>query len=168
MRNQMAPGTEGGLTTYLPEDEVMFIYDASLRYQEDGTNLLVLAGEAYGTGSSRDQAAKATLWLGSRLVITASFERIHRSNLVGMGVLPLEFKAGENADSLGLDGTESYSTVGLNDDLQPGQDVPIRVVRVDGSEFTFLTTCRIDTPVEVDYYRNGGILQTVLRKYLQS
>ncbi len=168
MRNQMAPGTEGGWTTYLPEDEVMFIYDASLRYQEEGTNLLVLAGEAYGTGSSRDQAAKATLWLGNRMVICASFERIHRSNLVGMGVLPLEFKAGENADSLGLDGTESYSTVGLDDDLQPGQDVPIRVVRGDGSEFTFLTTCRIDTPVEVDYYRNGGILQTVLRKYLAS
>jgi len=101
------------------------------------------------------------------MVICASFERIHRSNLVGMGVLPLEFKVGENADSLGLDGTESYSTVGIDDDLQPGQDVPIRVVRGDGSEFTFLTTCRIDTPVEVDYYRNGGILQTVLRKYLE-
>ncbi len=168
MRNQMAPGTEGGWTTYLPEDEVMWIYDASLRYQEDEINLLVLAGEAYGTGSSRDQAAKATLWLGGRFVITASFERIHRSNLVYMGVLPLEFKAGENADSLGLDGTERYSTMGLDDNLQPGQDVPIRVVRSDGSEFTFQTTCRIDTPVEVDYYRNGGILQTVLRKYMQS
>jgi aconitate hydratase len=167
MRNQMAPGTEGGWTTYLPEDEVMWIYDASQRYQEDGTDLLVLAGEAYGTGSSRDQAAKATLWLGNRMVIATSFERIHRSNLVGMGVLPLEFKEGEDADSLGLDGTEYFSTEGLNEDLRPGQRITIKVRRTNGSEFSFQTICRIDTPVEVDYYRNGGILQTVLRKYLE-
>jgi len=166
LRNQMAPGTEGGWTNYLPEDKVMTIYDASLLYKESGTPLLVLAGHAYGTGSSRDQAAKATLWLGNRLVIAQSFERIHRSNLVGMGVLPLQFKEGENPEALGLDGTELYSTVDLNDDLQPGQEITIQAVKEDGREIIFQTLCRIDTPVEVEYYRNGGILQTVLRKYL--
>jgi aconitate hydratase len=166
MRNQMAPGTEGGWTNYLPEDEVMPIYDASLLYKESDTPLLVFAGHAYGTGSSRDQAAKATLWLGSKFVIVESFERIHRSNLVGMGVLPLEFKDGENPDSLGLDGTELYSTIGLNDDLLPGQEITIKAVKEDGRTITFQTICRIDTLVEVEYYRNGGILQTVLRKYL--
>jgi aconitate hydratase len=166
MRNQMAPGTEGGWTTYLPANEVKWIYDASLQYKENETPLLVLAGRAYGTGSSRDQAAKATLWLGSKMVIVESYERIHRSNLVGMGVLPLQFKPGENATTLRLDGSEFYSTVGLNDDLSPGQEITIKVTREDGSQFAFQTICRIDTPVEVDYYRNGGILQTVLRKYL--
>jgi aconitate hydratase len=166
MRNQMAPGTEGGWTTYLPDNEVKWIYDASLQYQESGTPLVVLTGHAYGTGSSRDQAAKATLWLGAKMVIAESYERIHRSNLVGMGVLPLQFKPGESPASLGLDGTEFYSTVGLNDDLSPGQEITIKVVKADGSQFSFQTICRIDTPVEIDYYRNGGILQTVLRKYL--
>ncbi len=166
MRNQMAPGTEGGWTTFLPSGEVMTIYDASLLYKDSDTPLLVLAGQAYGTGSSRDQAAKATLWLGNQMVIAESFERIHRSNLVGMGVLPLQFKNGQNAATLGLDGTEVFSTAGLNDDLQPGQEITVTAVRQDGQEITFQTICRIDTPVEVDYYRNGGILQTVLRKYL--
>jgi aconitate hydratase len=166
MRNQLAPGTEGGWTKYLPTGEVMTIYEASLLYKEDNIPLLVLAGKAYGTGSSRDQAAKATLWLGNRMVIAESFERIHRSNLVGMGVLPLEFKSGENPESLGLDGTEVYSTIGLNDDLEPGQEIAIQAVKEDGSEVIFQTVCRIDTPVEVEYYRNGGILQTVLRKYI--
>ncbi len=168
LRNQMAPGTEGGWTTYLPTGEVMTIYEASLRYKESDTPLLVLAGEAYGTGSSRDQAAKGTLWLGNRMVIAESFERIHRSNLVGMGVLPLEFLAGENPESLGLDGTEFYSTIGLDDDLQPGATITVRAEKEDGSVVVFKARCRIDTPVEVEYYRNGGILQTVLRKYLQS
>jgi aconitate hydratase len=168
LRNQMAPGTEGGWTTYLPTGEVMSVFDASRKYLADGTPLVVLAGKAYGTGSSRDQAAKGTLWLGAKMVIVESFERIHRSNLVGMGVLPLEFKEGENPDSLGLDGTELFSTVDLNDDLQSGQTITILVTRSDGSETTFETVCRIDTPVEVEYYRNGGILQTVLRSFMKA
>ncbi|MGD2077247.1 MAG: aconitate hydratase AcnA [Chloroflexota bacterium] len=168
LRNQMAPGTEGGWTTYLPTGEVMSVYEASLKYKDSDTPLVVIAGTAYGTGSSRDQAAKGTLWLGVKMVIAKSFERIHRSNLIGMGVLPLEFMPGEGPESLGLDGNEFYSTVGLDDDLKPGDTVTIRAVRGDGSEKTFRTRCRIDTPVEVEYYRNGGILQTVLRKYLQA
>ncbi|MEW5986302.1 MAG: aconitate hydratase AcnA [Chloroflexota bacterium] len=167
LRNEMAPGTEGGWTTYLPTGEVTSIYDASLRYEEDGTPLVVLAGKEYGTGSSRDWAAKGVLLLGVRMVIAESYERIHRSNLVGMGVLPLQFKPGQTAASLGLDGNESYSTVGLNDDLQPGQDVTVRAVKADGRLITFQTTCRIDTPVEVVYYKNGGILQTVLRNFMK-
>jgi aconitate hydratase len=168
LRNQMAPGTEGGWTTFLPTGEVMSIFEAAQRYIADETPLLVITGRQYGTGSSRDQAAKATLWLGSKMVISESFERIHRSNLVGMGVLPLEFKTGESADALGLDGTELYSTEGLNDDLKPGQEITVHAVRSDGSAVTFETVCRIDTPVEVEYYRNGGILQSVLRKFLNS
>jgi aconitate hydratase len=167
LRNQMAPGTEGGWTNYLPTGEVTTIFEASRRYIADGTPLLVLAGNAYGSGSSRDQAAKGTLWLGSKVVIAQSFERIHRSNLVGMGVLPLEYMPGESADSLGLDGAEVYSTEGLNDDLRPGQEITIRAVKEDGTEIAFQTICRIDTPVEVEYYRNGGILQTVLRNFMK-
>jgi aconitate hydratase len=167
MRNQLAPGTEGGFTTYLPTGEVTTIYDASLRYKAEGTPLVVLAGKDYGMGSSRDWAAKGTLLLGVKMVIAESFERIHRSNLVGMGVLPLQFKPGENAASLGLDGTEVFSTVNLTDDLRPLQDITIKAVKADGTEITFQTTCRIDTPVEVDYYRNGGILHTVLRNFLK-
>ncbi|UCG23292.1 MAG: aconitate hydratase AcnA [Chloroflexota bacterium] len=167
LRNQMAPGTEGGWTNYLPTGEVMSVYEASLKYKASGTPLLVLAGQAYGTGSSRDQAAKGTLWLGNQMVIAESFERIHRSNLVGMGVVPLEFMPGESPATLGLDGSEVYSTVGLDDELKPGATITIRAVKGNGSQISFQTTCRIDTPVEVDYYRNGGILQTVLRKYLQ-
>jgi aconitate hydratase len=159
LRNQMAPGTEGGWTTFLPTGEVMSIFEAAQRYIADETPLLVITGR---------QAAKATLWLGSKMVISESFERIHRSNLVGMGVLPLEFKTGESADALGLDGTELYSTEGLNDDLKPGQEITVHAVRSDGSAVTFETVCRIDTPVEVEYYRNGGILQSVLRKFLNS
>ena len=166
LRNQMAPGTEGGMTTYLPTGEVMTIFDASLKYKETGTPLVVLAGREYGTGSSRDWAAKGPLLLGVRMVIAESFERIHRSNLVGMGVLPLQFKPGENAQSLGLDGTETYSTIDLTDDVKPGQTITVKAVHGDGRVTTFETTCRIDTPVEVDYYRNGGILHTVLRQFL--
>jgi aconitate hydratase len=167
LRNQMAPGTEGGWTTYPPTGEVMSIYDASVKYRAQGTQLLVLAGKEYGAGSSRDWAAKGTLLLGVRMVIAEGYERIHRSNLIGMGVLPLQFKAGDSAESLGLDGSEIYSTLGLNDDLQPGQALTIRAVRADGSEIRFDTVCRIDTPVEVEYYRNGGILHTVLRGFLR-
>ncbi len=167
LRNQMAPGTEGGMTTYLPTDEVMTIFDASLKYKESNTPLVVLAGREYGTGSSRDWAAKGPLLLGVRLVIAESFERIHRSNLVGMGILPLQFKPGQNPQTLGLDGTEVYATVNLSDDLKPLQDVTVRAESADGRVITFETTCRIDTPVEIDYYRNGGILHTVLRNFLK-
>jgi aconitate hydratase len=167
LRNQMAPGTEGGWTTYLPEDEVMTIYDAAEKYRAGGTPLLLLAGKEYGTGSSRDWAAKGPSLLGVRVVIAESYERIHRSNLVGMGILPLQFRVGENAESLRLDGDERFATVGLDDALRPGQEVTIRAVKPDGREITFRTICRIDTPVEVDYYRNGGILHTVLRNFLR-
>jgi len=167
LRNQMAPGTEGGMTTYLPTDEVMTIFDASLKYCQTNTPLVVLAGREYGTGSSRDWAAKGPLLLGVRLVIAESFERIHRSNLVGMGILPLQFKPGQNPQTLGLDGTEVYATVNLSDDLKPLQDVTVRAEFADGRVMTFETTCRIDTPVEIDYYRNGGILHTVLRNFLK-
>ena len=167
LRNHMAPGTEGGMTTYLPTNEVMTIFDASLKYKETNTPLVVLAGREYGTGSSRDWAAKGPLLLGVRLVIAESFERIHRSNLVGMGILPLQFKPGQSPQTLGLDGTETYATVNLSDALKPLQDVTVRAETTDGRVITFETTCRIDTPVEVDYYRNGGILHTVLRNFLK-
>jgi len=166
LRNQMAPGTEGGWTTYPPSGEVMSIYEASTRYQADGTPLVVLAGKEYGTGSSRDWAAKGVLLLGIEMVIAVGYERIHRSNLIGMGVLPLQFMPGDSADSLGLDGTEVFSTVGLDDDIKPGQTIKVKAVKSDGTETIFDTLLRIDTPVEVDYYRNGGILHTVLRNFL--
>lgn len=167
LRNHMAPGTEGGFTTFLPTGEQMTIYDASLLYKELNLALVVLAGKDYGMGSSRDWAAKGTLLLGVKMVIAESYERIHRSNLVGMGVLPLQFKPGDTAQSLGLTGKEVFSTVNLGDDLVPGQDILVRAERENGSAIEFATTCRIDTPVEVDYYRNGGILHTVLRNFLK-
>jgi aconitate hydratase len=168
LRNQMAPGTEGGWTTYLPTNEVMSMYDASLKYQETGTPLVILSGKDYGMGSSRDWAAKGTLLLGAKMVIAESYERIHRSNLVGMGILPLQYKEGDTAVSLNLDGSETFSTLDLTDALKPGQDITVKAVKADGSEVVFKTTCRVDTPVEVDYYRNGGILHTVLRNFLKS
>ncbi len=168
LRNRLAPGTEGGYTTYLPTGEVTTIYDASVRYQAAGTPLIVLAGKEYGTGSSRDWAAKGVMLLGVRAVIAQSFERIHRSNLVGMGVLPLQFRPGEDADSLGLTGREIFSFEGLGDDLQPKSEITVRAEKEDGLVSTFRAIVRIDTPVEIDYYRNGGILQTVLRKLLQA
>ncbi len=166
IRNQVAPGTEGGVTKYLPTDEVMSIYDASMKYQEQGTPLVVIAGKEYGTGSSRDWAAKGTLLLGAKAVIAESFERIHRSNLVGMGVLPLQFKSGDSAQSLGLTGRETFDIVGLSNDVQPGQDVKVTAVREDGSKLEFSAIVRLDSLVDVDYYRNGGILQTVLRQLM--
>ena len=167
MRNQMAPGTEGGWTTYLPTREVTTMFDASLRYKDDSTPLAVLAGKDYGMGSSRDWAAKGVYLLGVKMAIAETYERIHRSNLVGMGVLPLQYKPGDTAVSLGLDGTETFSTLNLTDEVQPGQDITVKAVKEDGTEIIFDTTCRIDTPVEVDYYRNGGILHTVLRNFLK-
>jgi aconitate hydratase len=166
LKNQLAPGTEGGWTTYLPSGEVMSIYDAAQKYKADGTSLLILAGKEYGTGSSRDWAAKGTFLLGVKAVLAESYERIHRSNLVGMGVLLLQFKAGQSAQSLGLSGYETY-TIHVDDDLQPLQDVQVDVTDAQGTTHTLTMTCRVDTPVEVDYYRNGGILQTVLRSFLK-
>jgi aconitate hydratase len=167
IRNHMAPGTEGGVTRHLPDGGVMSIYDAAMKYKAEGVPLVVLAGAEYGTGSSRDWAAKGTMLLGVRAVIAASFERIHRSNLVGMGVLPLQFKQGETWESLGLTGEEIFDFPGLNDQLKPGQSLEVIAKSADGSTTKFTALVRIDTPVELDYYRNGGILQTVLRKLLE-
>ncbi|MGI9376811.1 aconitate hydratase AcnA [Altererythrobacter sp. FM1] len=161
IRNEMVPGIEGGMTRY--NGEVMPIYDAAMKHKADGTPLVVVAGKEYGTGSSRDWAAKGTLLLGVRAVIVESFERIHRSNLVGMGVLPLQFTGGDTRESLGLTGDDSFTIHGLAD-LTPGQDVEVSVTRADGTSFTFTAKCRIDTANEMEYYRNGGILQYVLRK----
>jgi len=166
IRNQLAPGTEGGVTRHLPDGEQMSVYDAAMKYDQEQVPLIVLAGAEYGTGSSRDWAAKGTLLLGVRAVIAASYERIHRSNLVGMGVLPLEFAPGESWQSLGLTGEERYDIAGLDDDLEPGAKLQVTATSDDGSQKQFTATTRIDTPVELDYYRNGGILQTVLRKLL--
>ena len=163
LRNLIAPGTEGGVTKYLPSGEEMSIYDAAQKYKADGTPLVVLAGKEYGTGSSRDWAAKGTFLLGVKAVVAQSFERIHRSNLVGMGVLPLQFREGESRDALDLDGTETFE-ITLDDDLKPLQAVEAKATKPDGTEVHFVATCRIDTPVEIEYYRNGGILHTVLRQ----
>ena len=167
IRNLLAPGTEGGVTVHLPSGELQSIYDAAMRYVDEGVPSIVIAGVEYGSGSSRDWAAKGPLLLGVRAVLVESFERIHRSNLVGMGVLPLEFVDGENAESLGLSGKEVYDITGLSDDLQPLQDVTVTATDEDGSVRSFSATLRIDTPVEIDYYRNGGILHTVLRGFLK-
>jgi aconitate hydratase len=167
IRNQVAPGTEGGVTTYLPTGEVESIYDASMKYQASGTNLVVIAGKEYGTGSSRDWAAKGTFLLGVKAVIAESFERIHRSNLVGMGVLPLQFKAGDSWTSLGITGRETFDIIGLSNDVKPGQSVKVNATREDGSTFSFDVIARLDSLVDVDYYRNGGILQTVLRQIMK-
>ena len=161
IKNEMVPGVEGGFTTY--NGERMAIYDAAMKHKEDGTPLIVIGGKEYGTGSSRDWAAKGTILLGVRAVIVESFERIHRSNLVGMGVLPLQFKDGATRETLGLTSEDTFSIKGLAD-LEPGQDVEIEVARADGSTFTFPALCRIDTANEMEYYRNGGILHYVLRK----
>ncbi|RIV26664.1 aconitate hydratase AcnA [Alicyclobacillaceae bacterium I2511] len=167
IRNQVAPGTEGGVTTYLPTDEVMSIYDAAMKYQAQGHPLVVVAGKEYGTGSSRDWAAKGTNLLGVSAVLAESYERIHRSNLVGMGILPMQFKAGDSWRSLGLTGREDFTITGLTKDLQPGQDVTVQVTRENGSVIHIPATLRLDSPVEIEYYHNGGILQTVLRNIIR-
>jgi aconitate hydratase len=166
IRNQVAPGTEGGVTTYLPTGEVLSIYDASMKYQENGKNLVVLAGKEYGTGSSRDWAAKGTFLLGVKAVIAESFERIHRSNLVGMGVLPLQFPEGQGWKTLGITGRETFDITGLSNDVTPGSQVLVTATREDGTTFDFKANVRLDSMVDVDYYRNGGILQTVLRQMI--
>ncbi len=162
LRNQLAPGTEGGVTVHQPSGDQLSIFDAAERYAADGVPLVILAGKEYGSGSSRDWAAKGTQLLGVSAVVAESFERIHRSNLIGMGVLPLEFPAGETADSLGLDGTESFTISGLSDDAGSGPFA--RTLTVQAGAVTFEATVRIDTPAEADYYRHGGILPYVLRE----
>jgi aconitate hydratase len=165
LRNQLAPGTEGGVTRHLPDGEAMSIYDASLKYQRDGVPLMILAGKEYGSGSSRDWAAKGMLLLGVRAVIAESFERIHRTNLVGMGVLPLQYRAGENAASLGLTGEETFHVEGVAASLNGGgRTAAVRAVAQGGGEKDFVVEVRVDTPQEVEYYRNGGILPYVLRQ----
>jgi aconitate hydratase len=164
LRNQLAPGTEGGWTTLLPSDDVMTIYDASVKYRESGVPLIVIAGKEYGSGSSRDWAAKGTLLLGVKAVLAESFERIHRSNLVNMGVLPLEFKRGQTAATLKLTGRESFSIIGMGASMTHAGEVTVRAASADGVINDFTALVRIDTPEELVAYRHGGILPYVLRQ----
>ncbi|HEX5736643.1 MAG TPA: aconitate hydratase [Blastocatellia bacterium] len=164
IKNLMVPGTEGGVTIHQPTGELMSIYDASIRYQANRTPLIVFAGQEYGTGSSRDWAAKGTLLLGAKAVIAQSFERIHRSNLVGMGVLPCQFKEGASAQSLMLDGSETFDLLGLEGEIKPRQEVALVIHRANGKTDEAIVNIRIDTPIEIDYYRHGGILPYVLRQ----
>ena len=166
IKNLMVPGTEGGLTVHYPDSQQMSIFDAAMKYQKENVPLVILAGHEYGTGSSRDWAAKGTRLLGVRAVVAASFERIHRSNLVGMGVLPLQFVDGTSAQSLGLDGSEVFSITGLSDSIQAGQQVTLEIQGKDRKSRSAPIKLRIDTPIEIDYYRHGGILPFVLRQLL--
>jgi len=168
IRNELAPGTEGGITRHMPDGEEMPIFDAAMKYADEGVPLVVIAGKEYGTGSSRDWAAKGTLLLGVRAVITESFERIHRSNLVGMGVLPLVFPEGMTRETLKLDGSETFDIVGIEGEITPGMELPLTITRTDGATETVPLKCRIDTLDEVEYYCHGGILQYVLRNLLDS
>jgi len=168
LRNMLAPGTEGGVTVHLPDNMQMSIYDAAMQYQNEGVPLIVIAGKEYGTGSSRDWAAKGPRLLGIKAAIAESFERIHRSNLIGMGIIPLQFKPGENLKSLGLTGFETFDVIGISGGLQLRQDLIVKATGDDGNVKEFRVTCRIDTPAELEYYRNGGILEYVLRQLLQS
>jgi aconitate hydratase len=166
IKNLLLPGVEGGETLHFPDGGRMSIYEAAMRYREEGVPLIVLAGKDYGAGSSRDWAAKGSALLGVRAVIADSYERIHRSNLVGMGVLPLEFVGSESAESLGLTGHELYGVIGIQDELEPGGMLEVQAESADGSQIEFQVKVRIDTPIELDYYHNGGILHTVLRQML--
>jgi len=168
LKNLMLNGVEGGYTLYLPSGEQMSIYDAAMQYKADGAPLIILTGKEYGSGSSRDWAAKGAMLLGVKAVIAESYERIHRSNLVGMGVLPLQFLPGDNAQTLGLTGAETFDISGISASMTPGQQMTVRVTRPDGASMSFQALSRIDTPVEVEYYRHGGILQFVLRKMLKA
>jgi len=168
LKNLLVPGSEGNVTVHFPDGERMPVFEAAERYRAEGVPLLVLAGREYGAGSSRDWAAKGTLLLGVRAALAESYERIHRSNLVGMGVLPLQYESGQNAESLGLTGREAFDVAGLEGDLKPRRQVTVHARRDDGSVLTFRAVARLDTPVEVEYYRNGGILQTVLRNLVRS
>ena len=163
LRNRLSPEKEGPYTTHQPSEERLFLYDAAIRYRDEGVPLLIIAGQEYGSGSSRDWAAKGTALLGVRAVLAESYERIHRSNLVGMGVLPLQFLPTENGDAHGLRGTERFAVRGLADGLQPGQRVTVEVTDERGSR-AIQAICRLDGPIEVDYHRHGGILPAVLRR----
>ena len=161
----MVSPVEGGFTKHQPDGVDMTIYDAAMAYNEERTPLIIFAGTEYGTGSSRDWAAKGTSLMGVKAVVVQSFERIHRSNLVGMGVLPLQFKDGDSAASLGLDGTETFDLIGLEaSSVKPRQDVLLKVKRANGDSVDVTLTLRIDTPIEIEYYKNGGILPYVLRQ----
>ena len=166
LRNELAPGTEGSYTTHLPDGEVTSVFEASQRYLADGVPLGVIAGKEYGSGSSRDWAAKGPALLGVRFVLAESYERIHRSNLVGMGIVPLQFAAGDSASSLGLDGTETFAVRGFDGVIVPGQQVTVEAVRADGVPTTFEATVRIDGAAEVAYMRAGGVLNLVLAQML--
>jgi aconitate hydratase len=168
LKNMLAPGTEGGVTMHLPDKKQMSIYDAAMQYQKEDVPLIVIAGKEYGTGSSRDWAAKGPRLLGIKAAIAESFERIHRSNLIGMGIVPLQFKAGENLKSLGLTGCESFDIVGISAGLKLRQDLTVKATSDGGNVKEFKVTCRIDTPAELEYYRHGGILEYVLRQLLQN
>lgn len=167
IRNRLVPHVEGGVTLYHPTEELMSIYDAAIRYKENNTPLTIIAGKEYGTGSSRDWAAKGPYLLGVRMIIAESYERIHRSNLVGMGILPLQFAPGTSAASVGIRGDELFDTMGLHQGIKPGQTMMIKAARTDGSSFEFEVIVRLDNAVEIEYYRNGGIMQTVVRRLLQ-
>lgn len=167
LRNLLVPDLEGGWTVHLPDGELVTVFEAAERYRAENVPLLVIAGKEYGSGSSRDWAAKGPRLLGVRAVLAESFERIHRSNLVGMGVLPLQFREGENRETLGLTGREVYDIEGLAQGLAPRQQVTLRARREDGSEIVFSAIARVDTPIEVEYYRHGGILPYVLRELLR-
>ena len=168
IRNEMVPGTEGGFTKHMPDGKQMSVYEAAMQYQEEGVPLVVFGGKDYGMGSSRDWAAKGPCLLGIKAVIVESFERIHRSNLIGMGVLPLQFKDGATHASLKIDGSETVDITGIAGGITPAMDVACRIMRADGSNEDITLTCRIDTMDEVEYYRHGGILQYVLRNMLQA
>ena len=164
LRNQIAPGTEGGYSKYMPDGKVDFMFETSRKYEADGTPLIVLAGKDYGMGSSRDWAAKGPLLLGVKAVIAESFERIHRSNLVGMGIVPLQFETGQNAESLGLDGSETFD-IDLSG-LTPKKTVRVIATKADGKKVEFSTVCRADVPIEIQYIANGGVLPFVLRRMI--
>jgi aconitate hydratase len=166
LRNELAPGTEGPWTTFLPTDEVTTVFEAAVRYREAGIPLAVIAGKEYGSGSSRDWAAKGPALLGVRFVIAESYERIHRSNLVGMGILPLQFSVGDSATALGLDGRETFAVRGLSGVVTPGMQVAVDAVRTDGREISFQAIVRIDGAAEVAYFSSGGLLRMVLRELL--
>jgi aconitate hydratase len=167
LKNLLAPGTEGGVTVHLPDGAPASIFDAAMQYQKENVPTVIIAGAEYGTGSSRDWAAKGPCLLGVRAVIARSFERIHRSNLIGMGILPVQFQEGEDAQSLGLTGRETFDVEGLDDAIAPGKKLTVRATSDDGKAKSFTVTCRIDTPNEVDYYKHGGILVYVLRQLLK-
>jgi len=167
LKNLMVPGVEGGITIHPSSDEPISIYDAAMKYKEENTPLIIIAGKEYGSGSSRDWAAKGPRLLGIQAVIAESFERIHRSNLIGMGILPLQFVDGQNRDSLNLTGFESFDIDGISKNLNPGKKINVKAKNKDGMLISFNVKCRLDTPMEVEYYSNDGILQYVLRSLLK-